>query len=201
MKEEERMIKSKADYIEYILEDRKALNRVHRKFPFTLLDWPLRFQLIMRRAEYYTNCKKSLLFRPVVLFWQLRHRMMGYKCGYIIPLNTCGKGLSLAHPGTIVINEKAKVGDYCRINVDVNIGTSAGSGGQAPTIGDNVYIGPGAKIFGKIEIASDIAIGANSVVNKSFLTPGITIAGVPAKQISNKGSNGLLYNPELDNGV
>ena len=91
------MINSKEDYIEYIQEDRKALNRVNRRFPYTLLDWPLRFQLIMRRAEYYNNCKKSALYRPIVLFWQLRHRMMGNKCGYTIPLNTCGYGLRLIH--------------------------------------------------------------------------------------------------------
>lgn len=54
-------------------------------------------------------------------------------------------------------------------------------------IGKHVYIGPGAKIFGDIYIADDIAIGANAVVNKSFTTPGITVAGVPAKIISDKG--------------
>ncbi len=59
-------------------------------------------------------------------------------------------------------------------------------------IGNNVYIGPGARIFGDIEIADGIAIGANAVVNRSFLEPGITIAGVPARKISDKGSKGLL---------
>lgn len=55
-----------------------------------------------------------------------------------------------------------------------------------------MYIGPGAKIFGDIFIADNIAIGANAVVNKSFYESNITIAGVPAKKISNKGSKGLL---------
>ena len=195
------MIKSKEEYREYILEDRKALNRLNRRFPFTLIDWPLLFQLALRRAEYWTNCKNKGIYRPLTLFFQLRHRMIGNKCGYSIPMNTCGKGLNLAHVGTVVINAGARIGNYCRIHVDVNIGTSAGSGSEAPKIGNNVYIGPGAKLFGSITIADRIAIGANAVVNKDFLTPGITIAGVPAKQISNKGSKGLLYNPELDNGV
>jgi serine O-acetyltransferase len=55
-----------------------------------------------------------------------------------------------------------------------------------------VYIGPGVKIYGPIEIADNIAIGANSVVNRSFIESGITIAGNPARKISNKGSIGLL---------
>lgn len=189
------MINSKADYREYVHEDRKALGREKRKFPLTLIDWPLRFQLAMRRAEYYTNCKKHPFFKPIVLFFQLRYRIIGNKCGYSIPLNTCGKGLNLAHLGTVIINAHAHIGDYCRIHADVNIGTSAGAGGEAPTIGNNVYIGPGAKLFGKILIADGIAIGANAVVNKSFTEPNISIAGVPARKISNKGSKGLLYSP------
>ena len=59
-------------------------------------------------------------------------------------------------------------------------------------IGDNVYIGPGAMLFGPIRIADEIAIGANSVVNRSFEEPGITIAGAPARKVSDRGSEGLL---------
>lgn len=190
-----RMISSHEDYLEYVREDRIALNRVNRKFPLTLLDLPLRYQLVLRRAEYYTNCKRALIYKPLVLFFQMRHRVIGNKCGYSIPLNTCGKGLNLAHVGTVIINAGAHVGDYCRIHADVNIGTAAGHDGDAPTIGNCVYIGPGAKIFGKINIADGIAIGANAVVNKSFEESYISIAGVPAKKISNKGSRGLLYSP------
>lgn len=189
------MIRSKKDYKEYVLEDRKALNRVNRKFPLTLFDWPLRYQLIMRRAEYWTNCKKSPIAKPIVLLFQLQHRMMGNKCGYSIPLNTCGKGLNLAHVGTVIINAEAKIGEYCRIHAGVNIGTSAGAGNEAPIIGDRVYIGPGAKLFGKIVIGNDVAIGANAVVLKSFPENNITIAGVPAEKKSEKGSIGLLYSP------
>ncbi len=190
------MIGSKQEYKEYVAADRIASNQTGRKFPLTLFDWPLRYQLILRRAEYYTNCKKSIIFKPLVLFFQLRHRIMGNKCGYTIPLNTCGKGLSLAHPGTIIINANAKIGDYCRIHADVNIGTAAGARDEAPIIGDYVYIGPGAKLFGKITIADGIAVGANAVVNKSFTTPNITIAGVPARKISDKGSAGLIVREE-----
>lgn len=52
-----------------------------------------------------------------------------------------------------------------------------------PVIGDNCYIGPGAKLFGDIRIGNNVAIGANSVVNKSF-EDNVTIAGVPAKIVN-----------------
>ncbi len=96
----------------------------------------------------------------------------------------------------MVVNGGAQIGEYCRIHVGVNIGTAAGAGDLAPKIGNGVYIAPGAKIFGPIEIADGIAIGANAVVNKSFQAPNISIGGIPAKQISDKGSKGFLYMPE-----
>lgn len=112
--------------------------------------------------------------------------------GYFIPLNVFGPGLSISHYGSIVINPNSRIARNCRIHACVNIGTKAGFSDKAPKIGDNVYIGPGAKIFGDIVIADGIAIGANAVVNKSFLEPNVTIGGIPAKIISNKGSEGLL---------
>ena len=50
------------------------------------------------------------------------------------------------------------------------------------------------KLMSNKEIANGIAIGANAVVCKDFFEEDITIAGVPAKQISNKGSKGLMNN-------
>ena len=50
-------------------------------------------------------------------------------------------------------------------------------------IGDNVYLGPGAKLFGKITIADGCAIGAGAVVTKSFITPNMAIAGNPAREL------------------
>ena len=64
----------------------------------------------------------------------------------------------------------------------------------APQIGNNVYIGPGAKLYGAITVANDIAVGANAVVNHSFTDPGVSIGGIPAKVISNTGTDGILIN-------
>ena len=69
------------------------------------------------------------------------------------------------------------------LNAGANIGTNAGEEGQCPQLGNNIFIGPGAKLFGKIYIADGCAIGANAVVTKYFLEPNMIIAGVPAKVI------------------
>jgi serine O-acetyltransferase len=185
------MIETKKDYLFYLERDRLATGQ-KRKRPRLFGDEVWKFQRLLRKLEYFTNCRKSRIYKPALLFLKLRFRRASIRLGFDIPCNVFGPGLSIAHYGTIIVNGAARIGANCRIHTCVNIGTKAGNTYSAPKIGDNVYIGPGAKIFGPIEIASGVAIGANSVVNKSFKEPNITIAGAPARKISEKGSEGLL---------
>lgn len=107
------------------------------------------------------------------------HKKLSYKLGYTIYKNNFGPGVCFCHYGTIVVNRDARIGKNCRIHVGTNIG---GYNGAVPMIGDNVYIGPGAKIFGGITVGDNVSIGANAVVNKSF-PDNVVVAGVPAKVI------------------
>ena len=50
-------------------------------------------------------------------------------------------------------------------------------------IGDNCFIGIGSIILPGVTIAKDCIVGAGSVVTKSFLEPGMVIAGNPARVI------------------
>lgn len=186
------MIKSKGDYEFYLEADRIALSRKGKKPKHFDYDYIWEFQRLLRKVEYYQNCKNSLFWKPYLFYLKRKYYLLSTKLGFTIPLNVFGPGLSIAHRGTIVINNATKIGANCRLHACVNIGTKAGYDNMAPKIGDNVYIGPGVKIFGNIEIADGIAIGANAVVNRSFIEPNITIAGVPAKKINDKGSEGLL---------
>lgn len=61
----------------------------------------------------------------------------------------------------VVIAGGAKIGKNVVISHQVTIGRSRN---EAPIIGDNVYIGPGAKIFGGIKVGNNVRIGANCVV-------------------------------------
>lgn len=184
------MIKSKADYEEYLEMDKIALHRNRKRPKFNDLVW--KYEILLRKCEYYKNCKKGFLNLLILKYFKYKKYRLELYTNIQIPLNTCGKGLGIAHMGPIIINSKARIGDYCRIHVGVNIGTNAWSISEVPKLGNYIYIGPGAKLFGNIQIADNVAIGANAVVNKSFLESGITIAGVPAKKISNKGAKELL---------
>lgn len=183
------MINSKKEYLYYLEADRIALN----KPPFTFLqylkeaasiNYIWRFQRLLRKAEYYKNIvsKKSIFGKIAYFFIKTRFKKLSLKLGFSIPENVFGPGLAIIHYGTIVVNPRASIGANCRIHVCTNIGESGGTAG-APTIGDNVYIGPGAKIFGAISIADNCVIGANAAVNKSITQKGMLVAGVPATAI------------------
>ena len=118
-------------------------------------------------------------------------RKKSIQLGFSIPENCFEEGLSIAHYGNIVVNPNARIGKNCRIHTGVNIGSSAIEDGF-PEIGNNAYIGPGAKIFGAIVIGDNTVIGANAVVNKSFPEGGVTLGGIPAKVISNKSSKYII---------
>jgi len=70
----------------------------------------------------------------------------------------------------ILVSTDAKIGKDCVIFHQVTIGSNrlADSNFGAPNIGDNVYIGAGAKIIGNVCIGDNVRIGANCVVVKDI---------------------------------
>lgn len=105
-----------------------------------------------------------------------------------------GKGLYIGHHGGIVTNAGMVIGKNCNLSHDVTIGVSRrGERQGVPVIGDNVYIAPGAKIFGRVVIGNNAAIGANCVVTKD-VPENAVIVGIPGKVISYEGSEGYINN-------
>lgn len=181
------MIETRKDLHEYIELDRIAHGRKSR-YPRLIFDYIWKFQYSLRHEEFYINQKNQNIATHLrKLFWRYVKKRIGYKLGFSIPANVFGPGLRINHHGYLVVSAEAKIGRFCDIHQGVNIGQNTEKG-SAPTIGDNVWIGPGTKIFGKIIIANNIQIGANSVVNKSFTDSDITIAGIPARKVKDSGN-------------
>lgn len=67
----------------------------------------------------------------------------------------------------------------------VTIGNDGHTSDSMTTIGNNCYIGAGAKIFGGVTIGNDVTIGGGAVVLKN-IPDGCTVAGVPARVIARK---------------
>lgn len=139
------------------------------------------FIFVLRTLEYHSK-KTGIYHKMMKFFFLMKWKKWSVKTGISIPEGVCKEGLTLYHYGSIVVNRTSKIGRNCCIMNNVNIGANGGSK-LAPIIGNDVYIGPGAVIYGAIKIADGCYIGANAVVNKSFLEPNSVIAGVPARVI------------------
>lgn len=124
--------------------------------------------------------RNKLLRLPLEPFYLVLNGLIKILWGIELPRDAkIGPGLYIGHFGGITISSGAVIGRNCNISQGITIGFS---GKGVPTIGDNVYIAPGARVFGKIAIGNNVKIGANTVVHKDIpdnanvvLDPGFTI--------------------------
>ena len=176
------MITSRKLLREYLDADRQALGKAYKR-PKLFGDEVWKFQILLRKYEYYFNTPGGMngIFK---MYYRFKWHRAGIKLGFMVPPNVFGKGLAIVHYGLLTINGNAKVGDNCRVQEGVNIG--AKHSGASPVIGNNVYIGSGAKILGDIHIASNVIIGAGAVVVKSIEEEHTVWAGVPARLVGRR---------------
>ena len=137
------MIQNRTDLMFYISMDQKSYGR-KSKIPHFFYDETWKFQLSLRFHEYHAN-QHGLFHKLCALFWGYMHHYYGIKMGWSIPINTFGPGLKINHYGLIVVNDLARIGSFCDIHQGVNIGQHGPKITDVPIIGDNVWIGPGAK--------------------------------------------------------
>lgn len=123
----------------------------------------------------------------------LMYRHYTYKFAISIPTSTkIGSGFYIGHFSGIIVNKDCIIGKNCNISQGVTLGQSnRGAKKGAPIIGDNVYIGPGAKLIGRVVIGNNVAIGANSVVTKD-IEDNAVVVGAPARVISHNGVDGYI---------
>ena len=133
------------------------------------------------------------------LLWLILHHHE-IKYGISISYKTqIGSGFYIGHFGGIIVNHNAVIGKNCNISHQVTLGVAnRGVRKGYPVIGDNVYIGPGAKIIGNVNIGNNAAIGANCVVTKDVPENGVVV-GVPGKVISMDGSTGYINRTDYQN--
>ena len=99
---------------------------------------------------------------------------------YVPASVTIGKGSKLAYGGIgMVIHERAVIGDNCVIGQGMTIGGRSKKY-EVPRIGNNVYIGAGARILGDVVIGDEVIIGPNAVVLESIPNNSIAV-GIPAR--------------------
>ena len=147
-----------------------------------ILQPAFRYNFWLRHASY--NGALSLVARFIL-------KRKSNKYGIFIPKETkIGYGFFIGHPCGIVINPTTIIGNNVNISQFTTIGANEG---EAARIGDEVYIGPGVSIVENITIGNRATIGAGAVVVKNVLE-NITVAGVPANEISRKKPGRYIQN-------
>ena len=108
------------------------------------------------------------------------NKMNAVCCGCIIGRGAeFGPGFVLIHSIGVVINGTVRGGSNVSIEHQVTIGAE---GRKSPLIGNDVFIGAGAKVIGEVRIGDGARVGANAVVVHD-VPPHTTVVGIPARVV------------------
>lgn len=136
---------------------------------------------VYRFGRWRYNLRPSLLRRPFSMLYRVAKVVSQILTGIDLPCEVkMGRRFKIEHFGGIVISGDAVIGNDVIVRNGVTIGLRRTGVAGAPTIGNRVDIGAGAKILGPIRIGDDVSIGANAVVLEDVPPNSIAI-GVPAR--------------------
>jgi serine O-acetyltransferase len=125
--------------------------------------------------------RRGVPFLPRLIFYFMR-----FAFSTVIPFSaTIGRNTLLNWNGLcIVIHSRAVIGENCTIGHGVTIGGRSGHD-KVPVLGNNVYVGVGAKILGPVNVGDNVVIGANAVVIHDVPADTV-VAGIPARIIKSR---------------
>lgn len=136
--------------------------------------------VVYRFGRWRYGLRPRLIRAPFSALYHVLYKLVQILTGIELPCEvTLGRGFVIDHFGGIVVSGYAEFGDNCRIRNGVVVGLRRVDEPCAPLIGDDVDIGAGAKLLGRIRIGNRVAIGANAVVLCDVPDDHVAI-GVPA---------------------
>lgn len=136
--------------------------------------------LVYRFGRWRYGVRPAPLRKALSLLYHILFKLVQILTGIEFPCEIeVGKNFIIDHFGGIVVSGYARFGDNCRIRNGVVIGLQRVEDKVAPIIGNNVDIGTGAKLLGRIRVGDNSCIGANAVV-LGDVPPNSIAVGVPA---------------------
>ncbi|MEP7022219.1 MAG: serine acetyltransferase [Actinomycetota bacterium] len=167
------------------------------KGPLTPLRVGLLSQGLWATTAYRVNhhARYRLHSRLIGVLPAIAHRVMTALTGIQIDVQAhIGPGLKIPHGGKIVVGP-VRIGRNCDLFQGVTLGGGMSmttvddrdSSPGPPTLGNRVWVGPGAVIAGDVTVGDDVAVGANSLLVRNVPSRAVVV-GVPARVVSRRGS-------------
>ena len=136
--------------------------------------------VVYRFGRWRYGVRPVLVRKLCSLVYRILYKLVQIVTGIELPCEAeVGRNFVIDHFGGIIVSGYARFGDNCRIRNGVVVGLARTDDPCAPVIGDNVDIGAGAKVLGRIRIGNNVLIGANAVVTCDVPDDSIAV-GVPA---------------------
>lgn len=92
------MIKTKADLKRYLAMDQVAVSRVGKR-PKLFGDWSWKYEIVLRKHEYYMNCRRTPYTYVMRKMYGWLHYHKSVQLGLQIPCNVCGGVCALTTMG------------------------------------------------------------------------------------------------------
>lgn len=142
--------------------------------------------LVYRFGRWRYGVRPTVFRKIFSAIYKLLFKLVQVVTGVELPCEVrVGKNFRIDHFGDVIISGYARFGDNCIVRNGVTVGLKNIEETVAPTLGNSVNIGAGAKLLGPIIIGDNVDIGANAVVITSVPDNSIAV-GIPARIIAKK---------------
>jgi serine O-acetyltransferase len=159
------------------------LRRFGKFSPYLIFEQGIWAILVFRFGSWVNTFRVPVLrsFLKIIAFFLFK--IIEMTTGISIPASVkIGKGFYIGHFGGIIVHSDVQIGENFSIGPGVVLGTRGLGNKGVPQIGNNVYIGVGAKVLGNVKVGNNVKIGANAVVIKD-VPDNATVIGIPARLI------------------
>lgn len=130
--------------------------------------------VLYRTSRWCYLHKLKVLAAPIQF---LNHSLTGAEISHKADI---GPGLRIGHPQGLFIGPEVTVGIRSTFNQGTCLSSNMEMEGGAPLVGNYLYMSPGAKVFGSVEIGDRVWIGPNSVALKDIESDKVVL-GVPGR--------------------
>ena len=143
---------------------------------------------VLRYGQWVYEDQHGLAGVPLKVGYRVLQKTVEVAAGISVPASAdIGPGLYIGHFGEVIVHPNTRAGRNLSLGQGVTLGTRGAGTSGAPTIGNDVYIGVGAKVLGPVHIGDGARIGANAVVLDD-VPAGATAVGIPARVVKVRGT-------------